>query len=417
LYELMGEAVESNTIKNTLVAMRDYAKSNINRETRREQATMLDSLLDKANAGTLTRNDISNSFKTLPGLREFVKKRAKLTDYELNKKLGSVEKKAILNDLSQNINDEFYSVKALKNSLEEITLLNKSATARFNLSTNQILNNYAKHGAKRRLLTTQSKFKKGTLNNGLFFNQYFKEPALTPQENSKYRDAVKKAIAEKKTIPFPSEVLGKKPSQNELLRKQYGVTNLKSLEDKITNGQFTFEKFFKNELVKTENPLDLNILKSVIKEVDASQNPDINIRDVIAGIKSYRGNLRSVQRQQLKEIDNWYEGMLKEATRLQLIDKNKTNKVNLNKIDKWQNSIDKKTFNYKQLPAFYRDWSKDLEQYFGIKSLAELNVKYRSGNFNIQDFLRIEDNRYRELKKSDIIKKPLENQDRYGIGP
>jgi hypothetical protein len=296
-------------------------------------------------------------------------------------------------------------------------LLEQSLNKKFKLSTNQILNEYAKHGTKKRLLITQNKYKEGTLSNSLFFNQYFKEPALTPQEAAKYRDAVKKATAQKKAIPSVSEALGKKPSQKEVLRKQYGISNLKSLEDKLVSGEFNFETFFKTELTKTENPLNLKDLKEIVKEVSLSQNPDINIKDIIAGIKSYRGNLRSVQRKQLREIDNWYESMLAEATRLQLIDKNKTNKIVLNKIDQWQNSLVKRKFNYQQLPAFYRDWSEDLEKYFEIKSLAELNIKYRSGNFNIEDFLRIQDNRYRELKKSDIIKKPLENQDRYGIGP
>jgi len=417
LYELMGDAVESNSIKNTLKAMRNSAKENINRETRREQASMLDSLLQKADKGLLTKNDISNSFKTLPGLKEYIKKETKLTDYEISKKLGNVQKQSILNDLIFNINDEFYSVKTLKDSLNEIILLEQGLNKKFKLSTNQILNEYAKHGTKKRLLITQNKYKEGTLSNSLFFNQYFKEPALTPQEAAKYRDAVKKATAQKKAIPSVSEALGKKPSQKEVLRKQYGISNLKNLEDKLVSGDFNFETFFKTELTKTENPLNLKDLKEIIKEVSLSQNPDINIKDIIAGIKSYRGNLRSVQRKQLREIDNWYESMLAEATRLQLIDKNKTNKIVLNKIDQWQNSLVKRKFNYQQLPAFYRDWSEDLEKYFEIKSLAELNIKYRSGNFSIEDFLRIQDNRYRELKKSDIIKKPLENQDRYGIGP
>jgi len=417
LYNLMGDAVESNSIKKTLISMRDFAKTNVNRETRREQAKILDSLLDKAEANILTREDISNAFKTLPGLREYIKKQAKLTDYELNKKLGNAQKQAILNDLASNVTDEFYSVKTLKDSMSDILLLEKTLNKEFNLSTNQILNQYAKHGTKRRLLITQNKYKEGTLNNGLFFNQYFKEPALTPQETSKYRDAVKKATAQKKAIPYVAEVLGKKPTQNELLRKQYNVSNLKNLEDKIKSGNFTFENFFKNELIKTENPLDLKVLKEVIKNVSNSQNPDINITDIIASVKSYRGNLRSVQRKQLKEIDSWYESMLAEATRAQLIDKNKTNKLILQKVDNWQTSLNLKKFNYKQLPSFYRDWSEDLEKYFGIKSLAELNIKYRSGNFDIEDFIRIQDNRYRELKKSDIIKKPLENEDRYGIGP
>ena len=280
-----------------------------------------------------------------------------------------------------------------------------------------MLNLYARHGATRRLLNERTRYRAGELSDDFFFDRWLKEPALTPQEAKKYGDAVKAARFAKQPKPLVSEVLSKKPSPQEVLRRRYGIATSGELRKAVTKGDFSFEEFFTAELARNEGGLDLGALKSVVSDVLKSGDPDVNITELAASFKAYRGSIRTQQSAQRKAINKWYEDTLENAKRLQLIDKNKTNRVQLGRLDTLQKQVDTNKFKTQQLAGFYRDWSGDLEEYFGINNLSELDAAFKNGNFKIREFLAEQNDRYRELTSADMLRALKEGEDRYGIGP
>ena len=194
----------------------------------------------------------------------------------------------------------------------------------FGISRNQLVNLYARHGLRRRLLSDQAKFEAGEIRDGFFFDKWFKEPALTPQEAGRFSLAKRKAKAAGQPAPTPSQALGKRPSPQETLRSKYDLTSAGDLQRAVESGRFSYEDFFKRELVTTQDPLDTTRVKKILSETLKSNAPDLDYNDLTVAFQSYRSGLRGEFRQQRKAINDWYDRMLGRARDLQLIDTTQT---------------------------------------------------------------------------------------------
>ena len=415
---LMADAVDSQTIKKTLRAQRDAAIEYVSRANRRERAKMLDKVISRANDNKLTKDDIKNIFDIYPGLKATVKNTTNLDDRQLSRAIGNIHKRNQLGLLRSNINEGRLSISVFNDTMKDIPGLEKILVREFGVGKNQLLNEYAKPGARRRLLNQQEKFEAGTLNQFGFFKGTFQEPSLTDIEKGKYSLVKKKARAAGKPIPEVSKALGKKPSPQEVMRTRYGIKNERDFRDKVDAGEFDFDNFFKTELARQEGGLDLDKILNAITEVSKSKEPDLDISAITKGFKRYRNTLVIQDIKRRKAIREWYKERIKRAQELQLIDKNETNKKQLRALDALKRRVDtKRSFTQTDRSLFFQAWESDLEKYWGFKNFTEFDRAYRSGNFKMTDFLEQQENRYRALTKNDLLRGLKEGEDRYGIGP
>ena len=375
LNDLYAEAVESNQIKRQLKAMRDFALDNLNKSNIAARRKRVDSLLDNVQSGNFTRQQINAAIDTLPGLDDALLKAAALDRRTLSVQLGKYQNTAILNDVSDNIQDGFYSVGKLNEAMKNIPALEKALVAKFKTNKAGILDQYSRHGAARRLNRAQQRLDAGTLTEGSFFNTF--------EQNLRELD----------------------------------IISVSGLRKRIAAGEFSMQDFITQGLKQTANPLDANAVNDVIASLIASNKGGIDPDKLEKGLKAYSKSLKSSAAKEKKMINAWYDETLEAARKRGLIDKNITNKATISELDK---VLEKRTagkFTNKDLPDLYKNFGDDLERYFGVGSLAELNKAYRNRTFSIDEFLRDQGNRYRELTGKDILRDLKDGEDRYGIGP
>ena len=418
LYELMADAVDSDVIKKTLKAQKDAALKNVNRDVRRERQKIIDKLVERLDRNQLTKEDINNSFAIIPNLKETLMAELKMDSRQLSRALGSIHKRNQLQKVKDGINDNKPNVGSLNNAIKDSPALERALVKEFNMGKNQILNEFAKHSNLTRIKRQQQQFKDGTLEDYHFFKNNFQEPSLRDVEKAKYAAAVKKARNAGKPIPEPSEVLGKKPSPQEVMRKRYGIKDEKDFQKKVAAGEFNFGEFFEQEITRNQGGLDLKRVKQVVDNVFDADDPDLDIVQLSKAFRKHRKRMRRIQSKEVRDINEWYEKRLARARELQLIDKNKTNAVKLKRLDALEKKLKSSpSFNQTQLNQFYEAWKDDLEQFYGIHNFSELNNKYRAGNFPMDEFLYESNGRYRELTRQDMLRELQSGEDLYGIGP
>ena len=375
LNDLYAQAVESRAIERTVKAMRDQALENLSSGNIAARSKRIDALIGDVNSGQFTRTQINAAVDTLPGLDDALIKATGVDRRTLSLQLGKFQNTAVINDVRGNIQDGFYSVGKLNEAMKTMPALERALINEFKIPRNGLLDAYSRHGATRRLTRAKQRIDAGTMTDGSFYNTF--------EQNLRELD----------------------------------IVSVSGLRKRIAAGTFSMDDFIAAGLKQNANPLDASRVDAILARLLESNKGGIDPDKLVDGLKDYQKSLSGFALREKKAIRSWYETTMENARNRRLIDKDKTNKQILDKTDDLLNKRTKNKFTGKDLPDVYRDFGPDLEKYYGIGNLAELNKAYRNNTWKVDEFIRDQNDRYRELSAKDILRPLKEGEDRYGIGP
>ena len=275
LYRLMADGLKKDTIKSGLKASRDFALESLGREQRRTVVKRLDKLVVKAKAGKFTRTEVSAAMDITPGLEAYIIKATGASDRAaLSKLLGKFQNKALLDELSDTIEDGSYSITKFNSALKEIPSLERELITRFRTSKANLLDQFSKHGNTRRLQRQLDRLDADDLTPSQFY--------------------------------FFAEKYGK-VNDVPLLARNYGIRSKRGLEKAIETGEFDIRVFLREELKANRGGIDLNEVLLAVKEIESRNLGGVDPRDLASGIEAYRNNINKEFRNRKKLINQWYE--------------------------------------------------------------------------------------------------------------